>query len=291
VQRQLERVRPLKRERLLQRRLTAFREAVAQALPLIEAAAALADPTSPPETVASLFRFVLRATGASDGVLLARTHDPTRQPAEICRAYDANGNVLEVPLLPFARSLAGAVAGMGQPCLLDLTGPLPLAVELQEFERGRRCLLAAPLSSGPEGQVVLELFDKQYQASFSEEDRRLVAAAADFGGEVLRHALGQRRSHRVLREAVASALQVSESLSRTLEGSQPSSLESAGLLRQIEEVFQDGLPDAGQGVRLAAAIRQLTARHGEPAIAHCLTLVESLTRLLDSLAGSEGARP
>src|SRR5436190_5504857 len=69
VRKQLERLRPAKRERLLHGRLVAFRAAVEKLLPLARSAAALNDPLSPPEAIAGLFRFLLRLTGAAGGVL------------------------------------------------------------------------------------------------------------------------------------------------------------------------------------------------------------------------------
>src|SRR5262245_52426580 len=112
VRRQLERIRPAKRERLLHQQLVAFREAVEKVLPLVQAAAALNDPVPLPEAVRSLFRFLLRTTGARDGVLLTRGYDPGRQPPEICRVYDAAGTSLEVPRAPVARSVAGTGRGV-----------------------------------------------------------------------------------------------------------------------------------------------------------------------------------
>src|SRR5262249_10700835 len=92
VRKQLERIRPAKRERLLHSRLVAFREAVQKVVPLVRSAAALSDPLSPLETIAALFRFLMRATQAADGVLLVHSHDPARTPPEQFRAYDATGD-------------------------------------------------------------------------------------------------------------------------------------------------------------------------------------------------------
>src|SRR5438270_2458937 len=94
VRRQLERVRPARRQKRLHAGLVAFREAVQRVLPLVETAAALNDPLSLPEAIASLFRFLLRSTGARDGVLLVRDYDAVRQPAELCRAYNVQGETL-----------------------------------------------------------------------------------------------------------------------------------------------------------------------------------------------------
>src|SRR5437773_9400557 len=99
VHRQLERIRPAKRERRLHQSLVAFRDAVEKVLPLVQSAAALNDPVPLPEAIRSLFRFLVQTTGAADGVLLTRSYDPDRQPAEVLRAYDAAGTVLDVKLV------------------------------------------------------------------------------------------------------------------------------------------------------------------------------------------------
>src|SRR5262249_32433393 len=75
VGRQLERIRPAKRERRLHRSLVAFRAAVEKVLPLVQSAAALNDPVPLPQAIGSLFRFLLRTTQARDGVLIARSYD------------------------------------------------------------------------------------------------------------------------------------------------------------------------------------------------------------------------
>ena len=113
VRKQLDRIRPAKRERQLHTGLVAFREAVEKVLPLARSAAALNDPLSPPEAISSLFRFLLRFTGATDGVLLVRRYDEKRSPAEECRAYDVQGKGMAAPTVAFSRSLAGAVFSMG----------------------------------------------------------------------------------------------------------------------------------------------------------------------------------
>src|SRR6185437_14675977 len=100
VRRQLDRIRPARRARRLHQGLLAFRSTVEKVLPLVQAAAALHDPVPLPAAVGNLFRFLLRTTGAREGVLLVRGYDPDRQPAEICRAYDISGQLLDVPLTP-----------------------------------------------------------------------------------------------------------------------------------------------------------------------------------------------
>lgn len=312
VRRQLERIRPAKRERRLHQSLVAFREAVEKVLPLVQSAAALNDPVPLPEAVRSLFRFLLRATGARDGVLLVRSYDAERQPAETFQVYDATGAALAVDLVPFARSVAGSAVSLQEPCAMARLDQAAAAgtVELQPFERGRRSLLAAPMNVAPGIHVVLELFDKQDPspvtplpsegrgvtgeggAAFTEADHRLVGAAADFGAEMLRQALAERQTHQVLLDAVAAALGASDSVAESLRGTTSQRLEQpppAAVLDRLRESLS-ATPgralDADETLRLAEAVRVLALRHGPPAVQHCIRLVEDLRKLLDSVTGT-----
>jgi two-component system nitrogen regulation response regulator NtrX len=301
VRRQLARIRPAKRERRLHQSLVAFREAVDKIVPLVQSAAALNDPVPLPEAIRSLFRFLLRGTRARDGVLLVRSYDADRQPAEICRAYNADGTALDAPLVPFARSVAGTAVSMQEPCAMSQLEQAAAAgtLELQTFERGRNSLLAAPLALAPGIHVVLELFDKQgapdgAPASFTDDDHRLVGAAADFGAEMLRQALAERQTHQVLLDAVAAALGASDSVSQTLGQSKAERLESPPSEEVLDRLRAGLSATAGAPVapeaslRLAEAVRVLALRHGPSAVEHCTRLVESLRELLDAMAGGSG---
>ncbi len=116
VRRQLDRIRPARRERQLHQELAGFRSAVAKVLPLVQSAAALNDPLPLPAAVSHLFRFLMRTTGASDGILLVRSYEEGRQPAEVCRVYDTFGQLLPCEPVPFAHSLASSVASLQRPC-------------------------------------------------------------------------------------------------------------------------------------------------------------------------------
>jgi ActR/RegA family two-component response regulator len=300
VNKQLERIRPAKRERKLHQSLARFREAVQMVLPLVRSAAALNDPVPLPIAIGSLFRFLIRTTGARDGVLLVRHYDAGRQPAEICKAYAADGKEITVELVPFARSLAGSVASLQEPYAI---APLEHtaasgSVELQPFERGRSSLLAAPLAVAPGVQVVLELFDKQSPTGkgFTDADRALAAAAAEFGAEMLRQALGEQQTHRVLFDAIEAALKASESVTQTL-----SSLGKSPLTEPppaVMETLREGLRstptsdlNADESVRLMEAVRVLAQHHGSAAVRHCTRLVQCVRELLDSTTGlGEGGR-
>jgi ActR/RegA family two-component response regulator len=302
VRRQLDRIRPARRERRLHQGLVAFREAVEKVLPLVQAAAALNDPVPLPAAVRNLFRFLLRTTGAADGVLLVHSYDPQRNPQELCRAYDVVGQVLEAPQVPFARSIAGTAVSLEEPSMMERLDQSEAAgtLELQLFERGRKSLLAAPMLVAPGLQAVLELFDKQVghgSGPFTEADRQLAAAAADFGTEMLRQALAERQTQRVLFDAVAAALGASDSMAQSLQGGtvRPEDPPPEAVLHRLREGLRagpgGGAMDGAETLRLAEAIRVLALRHGRAGVNHCVQLVEGVRRLLDEVTGSGETRP
>ncbi len=297
VRRQLDTIRPAKRERQLHRSLAAFREAVDQVLPLVQSAAVLNDPVPLPTAIGSLFRFLLRATSAEDGALLVRSYDASRSPAEICRAYSADGSTIDDSLAPFARSLAGAVVSRQEPCVMDLTAPsTSAAFEWQPFERGRRSVLAAALSVAPGVHAVLELFDKKTSegepASFTAADRNLIDAAADFGAEMLRQALAERQSQRMLFDALAVAREATTTAAASLHPSTEAT-PSAQVMESLRENMRSSpapAADADDTLRLVEAVRALARLHGPAAVRHCARVVEEVRTLLDQITGAETRR-
>ena len=284
VRKQLERARPAKRQRLLTERLAGFRDAVERVVPLVQSAAALNDPVPLPVAVHTLFRFLLRATGASDGVLVVR-HFGEAGDATACYAPD--GSPVECPALPFSRTLAASVISQQEPCVLEAGDPAVAGLlELYPFERGR-AILAAPVPVGAGTSVVLELFDKP---QFTAEDRRLVAAAAELGADLLRQVLAERQTQGLLFGAIEAALAASAGVESALTsgpGSAPG-VGAAVMARLKADLAGDpnALADAGTTLELAEAIRALAARHGPDPVRHCLKLVTDLHRLLDTLTGA-----
>jgi ActR/RegA family two-component response regulator len=293
VNRQLRHIRAAKGERRLHQTLVAFREAVEKILPLVQSATALNDPVPLPEAVGSLLRFLAQCTRARDAVLLVRRYDSPE--AETMRVYDLHGKALEVPLVPFARSLAASVVSLQEPSAMRhperefANGP----IELQPFERGRQSLLAAPLAIAPGLHAVLELFDKQGpdEAGFTEDDRRLARSAAELGAEMLRQALAQRQTHQVLFDAVEAALGASRGVAESLSGDPAQRLGQpppAPVMDQLRQGLKATLGPAvapEETLRLAEAVRVLALRHGASAVNHCIRLVEGLRELLDQITG------
>jgi two-component system, NtrC family, nitrogen regulation response regulator NtrX len=306
VTRQLDHIRPAKRERRFHHTLLAFREAVEKVLPLVQSANALSDPVPLPGVAASLMRFLMETTAATDGVLLIRSFDGQRDPQEICRVYDARGAALSGSWVPFARSVAGTVSSLQEPYTINRLDEAARQgnLDLQPFENGLHTLLAAPLSIGPGMQGVLELFDKQEAkgdvrpSQFTESDKRLVSVAAPLGAAMLRQAVSERQTHQVLFDAIDAALKASDSLTESLKGSPGQRLQEPppdSVLKQIRE----GLAGTGSQpqsteelLELAEAIRVLALRHGPGGLTHCTRIVRSTRDLLDQVTGSgEGPIP
>lgn len=286
VARQLERIRPAKRQRELNRSLAAFREAVEKVLPIVQTASALNDPVPLTEAVKSLLRFVIRVTGAADGALIVRHAMSNR--AESTTAFDAAGQPLPAVTVPFGRSLAASVVSFQDPVVLN---PLDAATlgptELMPFETGRSSILAVPLPVGAETVVVLELFDKP-APGFTEADRRLVAGAADVGADLLRQAFAERHAHQLLFDAVEAALRattgVTEMLAAPAEGEGP----PAVVMERLKEGLagdSNAVADPDTTLRLVEAVRGLAVRHGSQAVEHCVKVVNDLRKLLDGITG------
>jgi ActR/RegA family two-component response regulator len=283
VQKQLELIRPAKRERRLHRSLAEFREAVQRIVPLVKQSAVLKDPVPVTSAVRTLIQFLRETTGARDAVLLVRTYDSSRTPAETFRAYDVQGNLLSVPLEPFASSLVSGAAGMQEICSWQGdAGGLPEGVVLQPFERGRNSILAAPLAVASGVVAIIELFDKD--GGFTAEDRRVLRAGVGVGTELLRQAFAERQSQRMLIETVEAALGASDLLAATIQSSPASRSIGNDALNSLKENLQRQLDpgvESEEVVRLLQAVRTLAATHGPDAIRHVLRIVESTAKLLE----------
>jgi ActR/RegA family two-component response regulator len=300
VRKQLEHIRPAKRERRVHQTLVSFREAVEKILPLVQSANALNDPVPLPGAVASLFGFLLEITGAKDGVLLVRSYESERDSQEICQVYDAKGAALVGDWGPFARSIAGTVSSLQQPHTINGLADAARSgsFALQPFEKHHRSLLAAPLAVDSGIQVVFELFDKVgpggeiLPAGFSDSDKRLIAEAAQFGAALLRQSLFERQAHKVLFDAIETALKVSDSFAETLKRSPEHRIQEPPPDAVLDQIRQ-GLarttsrPHANEELlELAEAIRVLSLRHGPAGLKHCLQIVKTTRELLDRVTGA-----
>jgi len=287
VRKQLDRIRPAKQQRELNRRLAAFREAVEKVLPIVQTSAAFNDPVPMPAAVKSLLRFVIRGTKAADGALIVR--HTTSEGAESTVAYGSDGEVLPAPAVPFGRSLAASVISFQEPVALNDFDPKSLGpVELLPFEANRSCILAAPLRVGSETVVVVELFDKA-APGFSDDDRRLLASAAEVGADLLRQAVAERQTHQLLFDAVDAALQATANLTDAISPASPDTAPPPAVMARLKEGLgadANAIADPDTTLRLVEAVRALALRHGPGAVAHCVRVVNDLRKLLDEITGS-----
>jgi ActR/RegA family two-component response regulator len=274
VRKQLDAILPVKRQRDVQRTLVEFREAVQQILPLVRGAAALNEPVQLPAAIHKLLGLALTVTGAKDAALIVRH-------GEIVLAFGSDGKAITLPAVTFSQTLAASVISQQEPCVLNnfsaaAAGP----VSLYPFEQNRTSILAAPISFGPGSQAVLEVFDKP---AFTDADRQLLARVAEIGSDLLRQALAERQTQRLLFDAVDAALKAGD----TVAASFHSGGSEAVLDRIRTGMAAEGqsLAEADTGLKLIEAVRALTAKWGQPAIDHGLRMVESTRQLLEETQG------
>lgn len=285
VSRQLERVRPAKRQRELNNSLAQFREAVERILPIVQTAAAFNDPVPLTVAVKSLLRFVIQVTGATDGALIVR--HTTTDGAESTAVYDSSGQPLPATDIPFGRSLAASVVSFQDPVAINSVDPATLGpVELLPFETNRTSILAAPLTVGTGTVVVLELFDKA-APGFDDADRRLVAAASEVGVDLLRQALAERQTNVLLFDSLGAALRATSGLTDVLSTS-PEAPPQAVIESLKQGLAEDAnaIADPDTTLRLVEAVRHLALRHGSGAVEHCTRMVTDLRKLLDGITGT-----
>jgi two-component system, NtrC family, nitrogen regulation response regulator NtrX len=286
IKKQLDRIRPAKQARRLQRSLQEFRTSIEKTLPLVQSTSALTDPIQLPDAVRRLVRFTVQVTQAKDGVLLVRHYDAARQPPEWCHGYDVRGEEVAIGSTPFARSLAGAAISRDSASVMDLSGKARDGISLYPFEEGRSTVLVAPMAIGTGMHAVLELFDKP--GGWTSDDQRLAQAAADLGTELIRHALGQSNQQQMLVGALAAALEASDRMVSTLGPPKTEEPAPAQVLDRLRQSLSAAAGDpalAQASVELAEAIRVLGHKHGIPALRHCHRLVDDLRELLDGITG------
>ena len=284
VAHQLDGIHPTKRQRELNQTLAEFREAIEGVLPIIRTSAAFNDPVPLPEAIKSLLRFLIQVTGATDGVLFVR--HLSASGTETCAAYGRTGEALAMPTVQFSHSLAASVVSHQEPMVIQGDAlQNDSSVELMEFERGRQAILATPLSVGPGISVVLELFDKP-APGFTDADRALLISSEEIGADLLRQALAERQTHRLLFDAVDAALKATSGVTDLLSGSREQSRED--ILQRLREGMDDdanAIASPDTTLQLVEAVRALALRHGSLAIDYCIHIVQDLRKLLDGMTG------
>ncbi|MCS7271129.1 MAG: response regulator [Gemmataceae bacterium] len=222
VQRQLARLRPLKRQRELQRSLAAFRTAVEQIVPYLQGAAVWQDPVPVPQAARDLLRLALRITAATDGVLLVHVRPSSGVAAEErLTLYPVEGDPTTITEVAFRHTLAATALSQQEPLVLtEAPSTPPDAFCLLPPEKQRRNLLIAPLVIDTETAGALELFDKA-TGTFSQEDVAVVRATAELGADLLRRSRAERHSQRLLIDALAAALQATQQVQDLIPDDRP----------------------------------------------------------------------
>lgn len=280
VRKQLHRIRPAKQQRAFNDSLARFRASVEEILPMVQASATLNDPVPLPEAVHGLLRFLCQVTGAPDGVLVIRQHDA--REGDRIRVYNRDGESLPVPTISFGRTIAASVASLQNVAVMSEADFADGAVERFPFEQGRTSILAAPMPVSGGTHAIIELFDKP---TFTDADRQLVLAALPIGVDLLRQAHAEQQTNLLLFNAVEAALSASQAVTQSMDPDVDVT-PSPTVMEQLKVGWDSDSPiPAETGVRLLEAIRELTQRHGDPAIQHCLSMVKALRQTLDRITG------
>jgi ActR/RegA family two-component response regulator len=289
VARQLERIRPAKRERLVNLGLRRFRDALDEVLPLVQSAAVWTDPLPVPEAIRDLISFMIRLTRGSSAILIVRSA-PTPTEATRLRVFDGTGAPWDVPEWVFENSIAASALSLARPAAMAGLGKtLPPGVELQSFERGHDSVLAIPLTTGGQTQAVVEVFDRQGPegrmdpAGFSGHDEETAASAAILGSALFRQAVGEKSARQILLRALEAASDSARALDRSIRGPVSAEAETISQVSRSLAEAPDGM--SPESLRLLELVRDLERRHGSQALAHCTRLVADVGRLLDSTAG------
>jgi hypothetical protein len=155
-----------------------------------------------------------------------------------------------------------------------------LGVQLQPFEKNRRQLLALPITIGSGVTAVLELFDKR-DGPFTDADRRLVGAAADFAAALMKQALAERQTHGTLLGALESALHASQQVTAQIEstGDKPPPAVMAEMQRGLVQTPTGNIA-ADDVLQAAELLRVIAQRHGPQATKHCIDLLRTVDQML-----------
>lgn len=285
VRKQLDRIRPLKRERLIHQQLDRFRSVVREALPRLETASVLQqDGANLDQIVTSLLKFIQKLTGASAGLLFIRQFTAQNAEPEKLQVYDLNGaRRNELENIRFGQSLAAAIVSLAPDAFMAaLSAANNLgSVRLTPDEARHQHLLGIALHSSPSLTVVLELFDKAGgNPAFVALDRDLLMAWQPVASVLLKMALGERESQKMLYDTLQAALKESEHFAGTLKES--------GAAIAASQVFTSKVPRAGavaggQVDEWAQTLQRLSQRYGSSAVDRILQLLKSVEGLLEDV--------
>lgn len=282
VRKQLERIRPIKRERLIVQQLERFRSVVREALPRLETASVLQqDGATLEQIVPGLLQLAHKLTGATAGLLIVRQFTAQNAVPEQITIHDLAGQRRnDLAQFRFAQSLAAAISSVVPDVLMSaLSAAHRLSsVRLLPDEAAHQQLLGIALHNSPPLTVVLELFDKSgNNPAFSPADKELLLALQPVASLLLKMALGERESQKMLYDTLQAALQESERFAGTLK--------EVGIAHAASQVFTSKVQQAGAATgthidEWAQILQRLSQRYGNSAVERVMQVLKSVEELL-----------
>ncbi|HQR42339.1 MAG TPA: response regulator [Gemmatales bacterium] len=281
VKKQLERIQPLKRERLIHQQLDRFRAVVAEALPRLETASVLQQEGVHLEQIVGQFmQFALQLTGASSGLLVVRQFVAQHAEPEQLLVYDHTGQRMTTQPVAYSQSLAAAIASLAPaPLATSLAATRQLSnVALSPQEAKHQQLLGMALHVSPSLTVVLELFDRQSSGLFQKEDSERLTAWQPLASVLLKLLLGERASQKMLYDTLQAALQESEQFVGNLKASGTARVAASQVF--TSQVKSAGQVSGGQVDQWAELLQRLTQQYGPAAVERVMKMLQQVEGLL-----------
>ncbi len=312
VRRQLEQIRPAKRERQHLERVRQFQQALEAIVPLVQTASDLSSGIAPSESLRALLQFAQDIFETQQGVLLVRrnkieaSNASSDSPAVHAQSksdrtdvsdfsldlFDMEGRRMATANVPFAETLAATALAMQEVCVLaNLKEMVPPGVTLQPYELAHENVVVVPVPLEPPRAAVLEVFDTPLgRRELGIRERTLVHHFQELARAVLEQLLAEQQLHAAVWRALQVALQAgtaSNPKSVTVAG-QPAFWVRLQQAIQQPELFPENPREL---VELAWQLRELLRRYGSPALQFCRQLLEQLEQLLSRvLALPDGTR-
>lgn len=291
VTKQLERIRPLKRERLLQTRLQRFRAIVGEALPRLETASVLHQSGAGLDDVTkAILHHAQTLTGASTAILVVRRFNANESAPEEITIYDGDGSQqANAEAARYSHSLAAAIASLAPNSLL---APLNSArsltnVQLSALEAKHSQLLGLALLNNANMTIVLELFDKTQNGvlgAFTPSDKELLESFRPAAAILLKTALGERESQKMLADTLRATLEESDRFIGTFASA--GQIDDSTKERLTKSLSSTETASVQQIDQWAERLQHISQRYGPLAVDRMLKVLEQLELLLADVTGS-----